>query len=125
MVLQGQDPTGTLQGQVTDPSNAVVPHASLTIRNAATGFTTQQLSSNDGTFRFSSLAAGEYDLSASMHGFATTDAKHVRIDVNRVVDLPIRLNISSKDDIVEVQTGTANIDVSPTLAHRGKPQTFP
>ena len=110
-----QDPTGVLEGQVTDPSSARVPRAEITARNIATGFIATQESSGSGSFRFSYLPVGEYDLHVHAAGFSAYDAKRIRIDVNRVVAFPVALTISSRGDIVDVTGSGATVDVSSTL----------
>ena len=37
--IHGQNITGTIVGQVTDPSGSVVPDAEITVRNEGTGLT--------------------------------------------------------------------------------------
>jgi len=56
------DPVGVLEGQVKDASGAIVSAAELTVTNRQTGFHAVQRSADDGSFHFSSLPAGEYDL---------------------------------------------------------------
>src|SRR4051812_22527053 len=110
-----QDPTGVLQGQVTDPSAATVPNANVIARNVSTGFTATQQSSETGSFHFSYLPVGEYNLGVSASGFADSETTHIRIDVNRVVNLTVALQIRPKGDLVNVAADAATVDVSSTL----------
>ena len=61
-LLSAQDPTGMLEGQVTDPSGALVRDAQIEVRNSANGFIARQRSQENGNFRFSYLGVGEYRL---------------------------------------------------------------
>lgn len=112
-----QDPTGVLQGQISDPSAATVPNAKVTARNISTGFTASQQSSQSGEFHFSYLPVGEYDLVVSSAGFADFEAKDIRIDVDRVVSFPVRLEIRPRGDLVDVMADAATVDVSSTLGN--------
>jgi hypothetical protein len=112
-----QDPTGVLQGQVTDPSAATVPSANVVARNMSTGFTASQRSSQNGTFHFSYLPAGEYELRVSAAGFAEFAARHIRIDVDRVVNFHASLEIKTRGDLVDVTANAATVDVSSTLGN--------
>ncbi len=114
-IVFAQDPTGVLEGQVTDPSSARVPGARIAAQNLSTGFTASQKSAGDGSFRFSYLPVGEYDLHVAGAGFANFDAHGIRIDVGRVVDFHVPLTISKKGDTVEVTGNAATVDVSSTL----------
>lgn len=48
----GQSDTGTLLGTVVDPSQAVVPGATVTLRNTATGKVATAKTDKDGVFQF-------------------------------------------------------------------------
>jgi hypothetical protein len=50
--------TGSIEGRVTDPSGAVVPNATVTIRNTDLGTARTIITSHDGAFRASGLISG-------------------------------------------------------------------
>ncbi len=112
-----QDPTGTLEGQVSDPSGALIPNATVTVTNEATGFTANQQSSGSGTFRFSYLPVNSYSVLVSKQGFSAFDATNVRIDVDRTVNLPVKLNLAGKREAVAISAIAATVDVSSTLGN--------
>lgn len=112
-----QDPTGVVEGQLTDPSGAVVPNASVTITNVATAFTANQQTSTTGRFRFSYLPVGSYNLHVSAKGFSAYDARDIRVDVNRIVNLPVSLTVAGSQDTVTVSAVAATVDVSSTLGN--------
>ncbi|MGA8030266.1 MAG: carboxypeptidase regulatory-like domain-containing protein [Bryobacteraceae bacterium] len=117
LIALGQDPTGTLEGQVSDPSGAVIPNAGVSIINVATGFTASQQSSGSGSFRFSYLPVGSYRLLVSVKGFSSYDATNIRIDVDRVVNLPVTLALAGNKQTVEISAVAATVDVSSTLGN--------
>ena len=51
---------GTIQGQVTDQSEGVVPHAKVEITHIATGTITTVMSNSEGSFTVPNLPVGEY-----------------------------------------------------------------
>ncbi len=112
-----QDPTGILEGQITDPSGALIPNASVAIVDSSTGFTASQHSSGTGAFRFSYLPVGKYSLHVSMKGFANLDTSDIRVDVDRVVNLPVRLSLVGNKETVEINATAASVDVSSTLGN--------
>ena len=115
--LAAQDPTGVLQGRVLDPSAASVENATIVAKNPSTGFEVTQQSSRDGSFRFSYLPVGEYDLRVSSPGFTEFNATHIRLDVERTVSFPVALVIRQKGDVVTVAANSASVDVSSTLGN--------
>ncbi len=112
-----QDPTGTLEGLVADPSGALIPAARVIVTNAATGFTTSQPSSSSGTFRFAYLPVGGYRLQVSAKGFATDEIPDINVNVDRVVNLPVTLSLAGMKATVEISAVAATADVSATLGN--------
>jgi hypothetical protein len=116
-LLAAQDPTGVIQGQITDPSGASVPNAEVTARNTHTGFLATQHSARDGAFHFSYLPVGDYGLHVTAQGFAAFDFSGIRVDVDRVINLPVYLAIGASSSQVNVAANTATIDLSSTLGN--------
>jgi hypothetical protein len=59
----------SLTGQVTDPSDAFVPGATVNLTNKATGAIRSDKTDATGAFAFSQINPGTYDLSAEFTGF--------------------------------------------------------
>ncbi|MBV8571602.1 MAG: carboxypeptidase regulatory-like domain-containing protein [Acidobacteriaceae bacterium] len=112
-----QDPTGVVEGHIADPSGALIPNAVVTITNASTGFAANQQTTDAGTFRFSYLPVGNYKLSVSANGFDALDYNDIRVDLNRVVNLPLSLSIAGKKESLQVNALDATVDVSSTLGN--------
>src|SRR3954470_16315040 len=112
-----QDPTGTLEGRITDPSAARVPGAEITVVNSQTGLSARLISNNDGSFDFSYLPVGQYHLIVRAKGFANYQADSIRIDVNRIVSVPVDLVIASAGEQVSVKADSEVVDHSSTLGN--------
>src|SRR5215467_8604632 len=67
--LSAQTPTGTILGQVTDQSNAVVPDAIVALRSAETNITRTTVTDGFGNYVLSLLNPGSYELSVEKAGF--------------------------------------------------------
>jgi hypothetical protein len=78
--------TGSIEGLVTDPSGAVVPNATVIIRNTDVGTTRAVTTNRDGAFRASGLISGAY----------TVDAKADKLALLRPVRLTLTLGSSSE-----------------------------
>jgi hypothetical protein len=67
-----QNITGTITGEVTDPSGANVVHASVAALHVATGVTYRAKANAAGVYVLALLPAGEYQLTADAAGFKTS-----------------------------------------------------
>ena len=70
----------TLEGTVIDPSGAVVPGATVTITNEATGVSQSGLTTTAGYYRFPALPGGMYTIKVTIQGFAKWTNEHVRLE---------------------------------------------
>lgn len=61
--------TGTMLGTVTDSTGAVVPGVSITLRNPESNLTYKTVTDESGEFRFLTVPAGSYELTAEREGF--------------------------------------------------------
>lgn len=112
-----QDPTGVVEGEVSDPSGARVPQAAVTVTNLATGFSANQQTSGNGRFRFSYLPVGNYKLAVAASGFAVLEKTDLHVDVNRVVNLPLAVAVAGRLEAVNVSAVAATVDNSSTLGN--------
>ncbi|HTS60494.1 MAG TPA: carboxypeptidase regulatory-like domain-containing protein [Candidatus Acidoferrales bacterium] len=110
-----QDPIGTLEGQITDPSGAVVSGAGVSARNAQTGLTRTVLSSRQGAFHISNLPAGEYAVEVKAPGFSTFAANSIRVNIGQVAVYNVSLEVASSHSEVNVTGQPVMVDTSQTL----------
>jgi hypothetical protein len=97
--------TGTIQGTVTDPNGAVVPGATVTITNVATGQVTKLTSSSSGTYASGALIPGEYSVRIEAKGFQT-QVLTVPVQVGNIAPGSAKLTLGQSNEVVEV-TGSA------------------
>ena len=93
LALLAQTGTGTLHGQVTDPSGAVVAEASVTAKSA-TGHNYQALSNSKGIYEIKALPAGTYTVSAVSKGFSVFELTDVNVPSGEAQALDIQLGIA-------------------------------
>jgi hypothetical protein len=115
--LHAQDPVGALQGAVRDPSGATVASAAVTVENAQTGFRRAALTTARGVFYFANLPVGEYSLQVAVSGFVTYSVPRIRVDVGRVVNLPVDLTIATRHQEVNVVEAGATVDLGNALGN--------
>ncbi len=111
----GQAATGSVTGTVMD-GKAPLPGVTITVTNAATGFTRNTVSDADGNFRFPSLPVGRYSAKAEISGFATVTVEGVDV----VVATTRRVEVTMKQArVAESVTVTAEVPLVETTPSVG------
>ena len=93
---------GAIGGLVKDPNGAVVPNATVTVRNEGTNKESTTTSDDEGRFRVVQLQPGNYTVTIGVTGFAPFSQQNVVVEVGRVTSLDIPLSISGSTEQVEV-----------------------
>jgi hypothetical protein len=104
--------TGTLRGQVTDPSGAVVTGARVTVAGAD-GQTRSARTDSKGGYEIGDLAPGTYTVSTSAKGFAAFAKGDVEVAAGRTQQVDIQLEISVEKEKVNVEDESSQVQVSP------------
>ncbi len=93
--------TGSLGGRVTDQSGAILPGASVVMRNLATGVQQSTETNHDGLYRFPVVMPGTYSITAGLKGFRDLQVL-VRVLVGNTTSQDIKLQVGSSADTVKV-----------------------
>jgi hypothetical protein len=110
-----QSATGTIRGQVTDPSGAVVMKVSV-IATPAPGQPGQAKAATvgkDGTYEIKGLVPGTYSVSAVAQGFAPSEQTNVQATGGQVRQLDIKLEIEQERQEVNVTGQAQTLSVAP------------
>src|SRR3982751_4656421 len=76
--------SGDLTGNVLDATGAAVPEARVEALNVATGVRTVRTADANGTYRFSNLPIGTYDINVTAQGFNPTNVRRIAVELNKV-----------------------------------------
>ena len=82
-----QSTTADILGVVTDASGALVSDAVVTVRNLETNAAKETTTGNEGTFRFSLLPTGTYELAVQKTGFARYVQRPIVLRLNQAAEL--------------------------------------
>src|SRR5688500_16446336 len=83
--VRAQTVTGNLQGTVRDPNGAVVPGATVSIRNVQTGNERTLTTNGEGFYVATFLPIGNYHVTASGQGFGSVRREGVEVPLNETV----------------------------------------
>lgn len=100
-VVQAQD-RGTIRGTVTDPTGAAIPAATVVARNVDTGLTQTTQTGGDGVYNIPYLPVGNYTVETEKTGFRRSGTPVLRVDVNSVVGVDVKLTVGDVRQTVEV-----------------------
>jgi hypothetical protein len=95
---------GAVTGLITDSTGAVVPNAQVTLTNMDNGLVMQNTTSSSGEYTFSPVRIGNYSISATGQGFATTTQKDLKVSVQQRLAVNLQLKPGSTTETVEVST---------------------
>src|SRR6478672_4500851 len=108
--LMAQGQPGRLRGQIVDATGAVIPGASITVKNSS-GLVVSATSDGAGAYDVKNLAPGKYTVAVTAKGFAPT-TKEVEIAAGQLKDFDIPLAIVVKEEDIEVQSDAARVSTN-------------
>ncbi|MBI2818040.1 MAG: carboxypeptidase regulatory-like domain-containing protein [Acidobacteria bacterium] len=101
-ITRAQLPTATVLGVVRDSSGAVVPSARLTAVNVETGQSRTATTAADGSYRFSALTVGTYEIRAEESGFQTAIRTGLTLTVSQEAVVNFTLQVGAIEQTVAV-----------------------
>jgi len=106
-----QTTTGSLRGQVMDPSGAAVAGATVIVLPAQ-GAAITTTTNRDGSYETKTLLPGKYTVQIFATGFAQFEAKDASVEAGAAAVLNVHLNIEEQREKVEVSENAATLDTS-------------
>jgi hypothetical protein len=101
--------SGSVSGTVTDTSRAVLPGATMSATNNATGIKTTVTTNSAGAYNFAALPPGTYTVIAEMPGFQTVTRTDVSVGPAAALRLNVEMPVAGVATQVEVTSSAANL----------------
>ncbi len=95
--------SGSVGGQVTDPSGATVAEAKITVRQTETNMSFSALTDREGHFRLPNLRPGPYEIRVGRPGFADW-VRQIRLGGGSAFELPVSLKLAADASTIEVKS---------------------
>ena len=100
--VMAQSTTGSILGDVSDLSGAVLPGATIRVTNNATGATREALTNEVGAFRFSGLPPANYTVAVEFPGFRSATRPSVTLAVGGTTKVDFQLEVGQLTESITV-----------------------
>src|SRR5262249_1258084 len=94
--------TAVVLGTVRDPNGAILPKATVTLKNLATGVAATAQTDGDGNYQFFNVKIGAYHVTAEAQGFARAVAENIQVTVNARQRIDLALKAGAVTETVMV-----------------------
>ena len=111
-IANAQATNAQMSGKVVDPTGAVVPNATIDVKNTGTGLDRTVSSSASGEYVLPSLPVGTYSLKAVVAGFKTYAQSGIVLEDGQNARVDVLLQVGSSTEIVEVSAAGVQVDTS-------------
>jgi hypothetical protein len=102
ITLYGQRITGSIEGRISDASEAVLPGVEITVTSDATGQVRTGLTNETGRYNFPLLPSGTYTVQTAFPGFRTEIRSGVQVQVDRNARIDFELQVGQVTETIEV-----------------------
>jgi hypothetical protein len=110
-----QEYRGTITGTITDPNGAVVPNATVTVKNTGTNTSNTVTTNGEGNYAVPFLLPGNYTVSVTGSGFKTSTRESIEVRVDDRISVDFQLEIGTSAEVTVVS--------DPGLLERGTVST--
>jgi hypothetical protein len=106
---QAQSNAADLQGTVKDTTGAVVPNATVTVRNPATNSSRTATSNDEGFYRIINITPGDYEVTVEAPNFKKAVLTKVTVTVGQAAEIDVVLEPGQITESVTISETTADI----------------
>ena len=112
--LRSQSTGGRIIGQIFDAAGSALPNSTVTLTNSQTGLARNVTTNAAGEYNFPQVEVGVYSLEAGHAGFKKALQREVRLELNQVLTINLKLQVGAHDELVEVTGQAPLIDTTTT-----------
>ena len=103
--------TGAIGGSVSDPNNAAIPNAKVTLKNLDNNREESATTDAEGRYRFTNLQPGSYHLTITATGFAEYKQDRLVVEVGRTVNVDSTMKVGGTEATVEIVAAGGLVNV--------------
>jgi hypothetical protein len=105
---------GSISGTVKDPTGAVIPDTTVSVRNTATGVVEKTQTNSDGLYAFPILPVGQYEVDVAPAGFRPSKRTGLTVDVNTKLQVDIAVELGEQSEDVTVTENAVQVETQNT-----------
>jgi len=105
---------GGISGTVTDPHQALVVNAQVTITNASNNISQKVATNSSGVYSFPDLMVGTYDIQVEAPGFRIWRQTNVLLDANAILHVDAALELGNRSDAITVAAAASQVETANT-----------
>ncbi len=109
-LVHAQANVGAISGTVTDAAGSLVPGATVTISNQATGVARAATTDNSGFYSAEGLSVGQYKIDIAKPGFKESITSSIQIDPGQRRSNNVRLEIGNATSEVNVTANAVQVN---------------
>ncbi len=115
-LLHAQKVTGSITGEVADPSGAAITGARVVARNLDTAVDTGTSTNSSGVYTIEFLPIGHYQVTIQANGFSTTVLQPFTLEVLQTAKFNVSLKVGSAESTVSVSAASPILETDqPTV----------
>ena len=113
----GQSSNGSVRGLVQDASSSIIPQASVTLTNVATGVQSKSPTNDAGLFVFPAVTPGKYKLTVEFNGMGRYESNiDVRVQESSNINVTLK-PATTQTEVTVVDVTPVVVTDNPTLGH--------
>lgn len=101
-LIFAQESRGTITGNVSDPNGAVIPGATVVVRNVDTNVSVTVKTNDEGNYTAAFLNPGKYTVTVTGEGFKTSVRDQIVVNVNDRLAVDVKLEVGTAAQQVTV-----------------------
>jgi outer membrane receptor protein involved in Fe transport len=110
--LSAQQAAAAINGTVSDATGSIVPGATITLSNNATGVSRTTQSNSSGIYNFVDVQPASYAMKVAKEGFSTLTQSDIVMQVNQTATYDFKLRVGATQQTIEVEATAAAIEAS-------------
>ncbi|WP_245818108.1 TonB-dependent receptor [Granulicella rosea] len=107
-----QSGAGTITGTVADATGAVIPGATVTALNVATGVKTVRIATSSGLYTINPINPGTYTVTVTNPGFSTFKQENIVVDALGTVGLNVMLKTGDQAETITISAAPPQLETT-------------